>query len=700
MSEAAPPSPVFAQERPPLVVIAVGGAIVLLLLTLSAALTLPSEPPSGGLVALVGAASAGIALRWLARRPNSWRGTRWAARATAVVAVVQAVGLIVRFAVRWPSEADVASATMVVVLLMFLGAFVFDFFDHAREDRAALLSDVALVAVLAGSGLFLLVRVKGESSTSGWELAFALGLIGLAVLVVSGWTVLSLWCPSAVHFCLTACGVLAAIAAVSLQRTRLLGPSPDSLLGQESAAAVSMLALAAVLAVEPRLNPGAPRTPHVSWWIRPALLGLSLSAVCAMVVLSVLNPGTSLLGGGRLVLVSVVFAAVATRSLANQYELARTTKMLERTLEERGDAIASLRSAGEILQDSDARHRLLLSAAVDGIVELDGDGRIVRVNDAFCAMVHLPPEDVVGRKWAEMAALAGGNQSLGMLPETGEATVVTDRGTAHLEARASVVPTTPPGTLLLIRDVTDSKVSEKTIRSLFQFLQNRDEDRSRLLTRTNAAIEHERNRIARDLHDGPVQGISAAALSLEAVRLMVDAGDGKRASQMLQSIGSELSEEALNLRRVMSDLRPPVLEERGLIPAVHELGARMQRELHIPVRVRALSNSEVTQELETIAYRVVQEALSNVTKHARATEVSVHIEATAGTLQVSVEDNGRGFDPDGAREFLRHGKVGLASMRERAELVGGTFTVRSGPDSGTVVTVSLPYEMLAPPSGQ
>ena len=148
------------------------------------------------------------------------------------------------------------------------------------------------------------------------------------------------------------------------------------------------------------------------------------------------------------------------------------------------------------------------------------------------------------------------------------------RRTIHLEARSSPIPTDPPGTLLLVRDVTASKVAEQTIRTLFQFLQDRDEDRTRLLQRTNAAIEAERNRIARDLHDGPIQGISGAALSLEAVKLMIETSDVRGAAAMLHTISAELSDEARNLRQVMSDLRPPVLEQRGLIPAVRELCAR------------------------------------------------------------------------------------------------------------------------------
>ena len=695
MSDAAQPSPLWLAERGPLVVVAVGGAAVLLLLGLGSIGPLSAWSSSGGPVLIVASATAAIAMWAVARRPNAWQGTRWAALAVGSVGLLRAVGMLTNQGTRASTEVDVASASMMLVLIAFLGIFVIDFQDHAREDRMALLSDIALVAVVTGCVSFLLFHVPLVQNTSPWELGLALGLVGVGVVVVSGWAVLSLWYPSAVHFCLSACAMLAALAGASLQRARFLGLSTtEALAGQESAAAAAILAMAALLVVEPRLNPGARRSPRLAWWIRPALLTVCLGVVCMMVIVGALYRDSTILGGGRLVLISVIFTAVAARSLANQYELARTTKMLEQSLHERSTAIESLSSATEILRDSDARHRLLLSAAVDGIVELDPDGVIVRVNDAFCAMVNLSAEEAVGRRWDEMAALAGGNPSLTTLPETGEATMVTDRGTTHLEARKSTVPTSPPGTLLLIRDVTASKVSEQTIRSLFQFLQNRDEDRTRLLTRTNTAIENERNRIARDLHDGPVQGISAAALSLEAARLMVDKGDTARAAKMLQSISTELSGEALNLRRVMSDLRPPVLEERGLIPAVYELAARLQREMGIPVNVQAMSNSEVPEEVETIAYRVLQEALSNVGKHAQATRVDVRIEVSAGTLLVTVEDNGRGFDPEGARDFLRRGKVGLASMRERAELVGGTFTIRSSRGGGTAVMASLPFEML------
>jgi hypothetical protein len=93
---------------------------------------------------------------------------------------------------------------------------------------------------------------------------------------------------------------------------------------------------------------------------------------------------------------------------------------------------------------------------------------------------------------------------------------------------------------------------------------------------------------------------------------------------------------------------------------------------------------------------VVQEALSNVSKHSGATRVTVRVEVTTGTLEVTVSDNGWGFDPTAAREFLRAGKVGLASMRERTELAGGSLSIRSTPGSGTVVMASIPFDVLTP----
>src|SRR6266536_209167 len=398
----------------------------------------------------------------------------------------------------------------------------------------------------------------------------------------------------------------------------------------------------------------------------------------------------------RLAVASGVTGAVGLCATVGQTRTRRDGLELAAALEERERAIASLLSATRGTSESAARLRLLFDSAVDGVVELDDQRRVVRANDSFCSMIQLPFDAVIGVGWDELASRSPfTDSSLAELPTSGESVLTSDEGTRYLEARSSPLATSPPGSLLVIRDGTASRLAEQTIRSLFQFLQNRDEDRTSLLLRTNAAIEAERNRIARDLHDGPIQGVTGATLSLEAVRLMVEAGDQQGAADMLKRVQEELAEEADSLRRVMSDLRPPVLEERGLVPAIRELCRRFERERGIKVQVAAGPYVEVPADTETLAYRVVQEALSNVGKHAGATQVSVRAKAGLGTLEVEISDDGCGFDPREVRDFLRMGKVGLASMRERTELGGGTLVVQSKPRIGTTVVASLPCEILA-----
>jgi signal transduction histidine kinase len=255
----------------------------------------------------------------------------------------------------------------------------------------------------------------------------------------------------------------------------------------------------------------------------------------------------------------------------------------------------------------------------------------------------------------------------------------------------------PPRRLLLVRDVTAGRVADQTIRSLFQFLQDRDEDRTRLLRRTNAAIESERNRIARDLHDGPVQGVSAASLSLEAALLMIKAGDAERGMEVLTKIRKELAEEADSLRALMSGLRPPVLEERGLIPALRDTLSRFGTDQGIHTEFDGALARPLARDLETLAYRVVQEALSNAGKHASPRRVTVTVEADLAQLRVEIADDGVGFDSSRTREFLHSGRVGLASMRERVELASGTFVVRSSEGRGTTIVATLPLDVALTP---
>jgi PAS domain S-box-containing protein len=692
----APAQPaVHAEQRLPLAVLALAAGLVAVLSFL------PGLGPGrgdGGDARDVASAAAWLAAAlafWRAGRSTGGAAPRWGAWASLVAALLRLVELLQRGLTGSRPAPEAAVATAGVLAVLLLGLLAAEAVRHAGRRWPELAADATLLAVLVGAAAFYALRADGAGE-AGWTGSLAAGVAALATLAVAGWTVLAVWSPAPAHGALLACALLGGAAAVAVDRLARAGWPPDGLLRAEGTVALAALAAAATAVLQGQLDPDREeaRPPAL---LGPWLLALALLGTAVAVASTSLDPGSRPRLTETAVLSVVVLLVAGGRAFVQLVGMVRSAGAMARALEEREGSIAALQAAAEELLRSEARHRQLLDSAVDGIVELDHRDRIVRVNRAFCAMARLPEERLVGRTWQEVAQMAGDQSgSLARLPETGTAVLEREAGPVYLEARASRVATDPPGTLLLIRDVTASRIAEQTIRQLFHFLQERDEDRARILQRTNAAIEVERNRIARDLHDGPVQGISAASLSLETARLLLEAGDTARAAQILQEVTANLSEEALNLRRIMRDLRPPLLDERGLAAAVQDLCARLQRELGIEVRVEARIDVRIPQDVETLAYRVVQEALSNVAKHSGASRVVVRLKGAGSILNVEVEDDGRGFDPGASREFLRAGKVGLASMRERAELAGGSLAVRSEPGRGTVVMASLPFEVLPP----
>jgi PAS domain S-box-containing protein len=597
---------------------------------------------------------------------------------------------------------SLADLVFLVPVALILIALRHEFAIHfRRDDRREAVADILLVAAAAGAIAFLYLQLPG--STRG-DLSAV--LFTSTVVAPVAWGALGLWAPSLRHLGLFVSwsAISAGVVGFGYQwiRHRYTGGQPaiDLPLGLGALGIAAILVTATkndrtALAVSP------PRR------IRPILTVTAVTAACAALAVAAGTETTKRATPlESAVTVGILASAIAFRILLNQVRTTRATADATRALAEKDDTLREtdetlhrLREVHESLATSEERLRLLFDVAVDGIVELDGEGVIRRANEAFCTMMELPQEEVLGRGWEELAESVDASASLQGLPVTGQAVLMRDGNEVHLAGRVSELPGPDSGRLLVIRDVSADKVAEMTIRSLFKFLQDRDEDRSRLLRRTNSAIEAERNRIARDLHDGPVQGISAASLSLEAVLLMLRTGDVEGGVEMLAKIREELSKETDNLRRLMSDLRPPVLEERGLIPAIRDTLARFGLDFDVTTQFHARALVDVPADLETLAYRVVQEALTNAAKHAQATEVTVSVEAEAGQLRVEVTDNGKGFEPDRAREFLRLGRVGLASMRERTELASGTFMVRSTPGSGTTVAATLPLDVVPTRTG-
>jgi signal transduction histidine kinase len=228
------------------------------------------------------------------------------------------------------------------------------------------------------------------------------------------------------------------------------------------------------------------------------------------------------------------------------------------------------------------------------------------------------------------------------------------------------------------------------------------DERRRLLGRVLQAAEDERTRIAHDLHDGPVQQL--AVLNYDVYRARKRIGDllGRVAAEqlmgelqgtdeVLEGVEKGLGEETRVLRRLMSALRPPVLDNRGFAEALREHAQRFEEETGITVDIDLGFVGRLQPELETVLYRIVQESLTNVAKHAQAGHVSVAVDQPGGTVaRLRVRDDGVGFDTSNLAQLLREGHFGLAGMRERASLAGGTMEVASVPGYGTTVEVRLP----------
>jgi len=203
------------------------------------------------------------------------------------------------------------------------------------------------------------------------------------------------------------------------------------------------------------------------------------------------------------------------------------------------------------------------------------------------------------------------------------------------------------------------------------------------------AQEAERNRLAREVHDGPAQALSNAIFQVEIVDRLLDR-DEALARQELKGLRDMLTRELRGVRAYLSQLRPPLLEDLGLAGAIREAASQIAAVIGAPVEVDLDEDLDGLPEvIEVVILRVIQEALQNVRKHASPRTVWVSAVRDGEAWRVEVRDDGVGFDLDREPSADRR-SFGLRFMRERAELIGARFEVRSRPDMGTMVRLVIP----------
>lgn len=269
------------------------------------------------------------------------------------------------------------------------------------------------------------------------------------------------------------------------------------------------------------------------------------------------------------------------------------------------------------------------------------------------------------------------------------------------------------GASKVARDITERTIAQKALEEAHEELENRvrertaelaksndalraevaerqrvEEQRTQLLTRFVLAQEDERRRIARELHDQLGQQLTALRLTLETLKAeSIERTELRVQVETLQELARQLDQDVAF--RVW-ELRPTPLEDVGLRAAltnfVHHWSTHLG--IHVELHASRSTDERLNTEVETMVYRLAQEALNNVAKHARAQHVDIVLERNADHLSLIVEDDGVGFNPSD-KETLGDG-LGLTGMRERAALVGADLQIESEPDRGTTVILRVP----------
>jgi signal transduction histidine kinase len=239
---------------------------------------------------------------------------------------------------------------------------------------------------------------------------------------------------------------------------------------------------------------------------------------------------------------------------------------------------------------------------------------------------------------------------------------------------------------LQVRDV-NARQAEAALLSTVEALRNTDEQRQRLLTRLDHAQEEERKRIALDIHDDTLQVIAAVGMHLDALRRSItDPGQLRAIAKLQQNVALSM----VRLRRLVFELGTPVLQRYGLAAGLKSYLEETCRDAGLDYRMETHLTDEPPPEQRTVLYRITKEAVANVRKHAKASNVDIRLEELDGGVLVRVVDDGIGFSaaPNGSPP----GHLGMVAMRERAELAGGWARVSSDPEGGTVVEVWVPTD--------
>ena len=333
------------------------------------------------------------------------------------------------------------------------------------------------------------------------------------------------------------------------------------------------------------------------------------------------------------------------------------------------------------LRESEERYRSVVDTARDVIFTLSADSGIVSLNPVFETITGWSRAEWIGKNFWRLVHPDDRARAAGLIRGVVAGRTPAVFGVGLLAKSGAAIPTEVVATSLVrddriagilgvARDVTDRKLAQKA------------------LHRLNQALEDEVKRIAHALHDEAGQLLASVHIGLAEVARDLPA----HSAQRLHDVRALLDKIEEQLRHLSHELRPTILDDLGLRPALEFLADGVSRRTGLKISVEGSADVRLATSTETAVYRVVQEALTNVTKHARATRVAISIERSGRFLRWIVRDDGVGFDV--AAVLGRRGSrgLGLLGMQERLHGVDGALEIISTPRGGTQLHISIPVE--------